>query len=169
MPTNNAPVQPEKLPANESSQESVSDQAVEVAPEAEVTSEQVVQTAPVQEVEETNTQAAPAPAVDETAPIQAEKDPEVKKVEDIMSEGLEELYSDLPDNRKTEFKQKGEETAGKIVTLMHSAKVKMSKVVGLLRDWLKMVPGVNKYFLEQESKIKADQIMEASDSSEEAN
>jgi hypothetical protein len=31
--------------------------------------------------------------------------------------------------------------------------------VEIIRNWLKLIPRVNKYFLEQESKIKTDRII----------
>ncbi|KKR07914.1 MAG: hypothetical protein UT32_C0005G0013 [Parcubacteria group bacterium GW2011_GWC2_39_14] len=81
-------------------------------------------------------------------------------IEKILAEGLEDLYKKLPDNRKMEFKQKGEEAASTIEKLMQSAKVHMKKVIGVIRDWLLMIPGVNKFFLEQEIKIKADKLLD---------
>jgi len=108
--------------------------------------------------------AAPAPvAVTLPKAVEAptpEKDPELVEIETILSEGLENLYKELPDNRKVEFKQKGEETASAIRVLLSSAKVKVTKIVALIVQWLKMIPGVNKFFLEQESKIKADKLLE---------
>ena len=92
-----------------------------------------------------------------------QKTEEQIQIETILSEGLESVYAELPPNRQAEFKAKGEETAKKIEKLMQSVKVKMRKVASLIRDWLKMIPGVNKYFLEQESKIKADKLMEMKD------
>jgi hypothetical protein len=89
-----------------------------------------------------------------------EKTEEQIAIENIMSDGIAELYNELPENRRAEFKQKGELTAGKIELILNSAKVKFGKIVGLLKKWLSMLPGVNKYFLEQESKIKADQIVD---------
>jgi hypothetical protein len=96
-------------------------------------------------------------ASDIPAPVKTE---EQKKVESILSDGLAELYTELPENRREEFKQKGEEAASQIVILMQSAKVKVGKVVDLIKGWLSMIPGVNKFFLEQESKIKADRLLE---------
>ena len=37
--------------------------------------------------------------------------------------------------------------------------MKIKKIFELLLQWLKLLPGVNKFFLEQEAKIKVDQIM----------
>ncbi|MFH1142503.1 MAG: hypothetical protein V1695_02210, partial [Candidatus Uhrbacteria bacterium] len=72
---------------------------------------------------------------------------------------LEDLYFQLPPNKQKEFKIKGEETAGLIKQMLYSTKVKGRKIVGWIKDWLKMIPGVNKFFLEQEAKIKTDQIL----------
>jgi hypothetical protein len=57
------------------------------------------------------------------------------------------------------FKKVGEETVVKINKLLLETKVKVNKIVALIRKWLKLIPGVNKFFLEQEVKIKADKIM----------
>lgn len=139
---------------------------VDIAPETHV--EQQVESdggdarniAPVEDVPVVIQTAAPvvAPKV-VVAPV-SPKSEELVAIEKILSDGLEDLYSRLPDNRKAEFRQKGEETATKIEKLMQAAKVHMKKVVGLIRDWLLMIPGVNKFFLEQETKIKADKILE---------
>ena len=42
---------------------------------------------------------------------------------------------------------------------MDKAKLKVKKVVNLIKKWLTMIPGVNKFFLEQEAKIKTDEIV----------
>jgi len=44
--------------------------------------------------------------------------------------------------------------------MVGSFKIKARKVLHLIRDWLKIIPGINKYFLEQEAKIKTDKIIE---------
>jgi len=88
------------------------------------------------------------------------KSDDLVAIEKILSAGLEDLYTKLPDNRKAEFRQKGEEAATKIEILLQSAKVKMKKVISVIRDWLLMIPGVNKFFLEQETKIKADKLLD---------
>jgi len=88
------------------------------------------------------------------------KDPDYQKIEEILASGLEDLYANLPAAKKKEFKEKGEETAGKIYFLLQKTKVKVKKIIKLIKNWLKIIPGVNKFFLEQEAKIKADKIME---------
>jgi len=41
---------------------------------------------------------------------------------------------------------------------VRTAKFSFRKALGLIRDWLRIIPGVNRFFLEQEAKIKADKI-----------
>ncbi len=87
-----------------------------------------------------------------------------KKIEKVLEKDLEHIYlSMLPEKRK-EFKIAGEQTAREINKLLEKAKVKIKKIIGLIRKWLLMIPGVNKFFLEQEAKIKADEIMKIKDS-----
>lgn len=98
-----------------------------------------------------------APAV--TAPAAPVKSPVLEKIEDVLEEDLEEIYFQLPQSKQAEFAQKGEETAFKIEDLLSHVKVRVSKILELIKNWLKLIPGVNKYFLEQEAKIKTDKIL----------
>ncbi len=81
-----------------------------------------------------------------------------KEVESIMSAGLEESFLQMPEEKRSEFKQAGEETAQKINGLLDKAKVRVKKIVSLLKKWLSLLPGANKFFIEQEAKIRADKI-----------
>ena len=83
----------------------------------------------------------------------------VKAIDDILSAGLHEIYLNMNPAKQKEFKQVGEETVVKIAGLLEKAKVKVDKIIDLIRKWLKIIPGVNKFFLEQEAKIKADRII----------
>ena len=153
---------PEVVPQEQKvPEQAVPEVVVEKKVEQEVSPENEVKVAEVAE-EAKAPVAAPIVAGEEQvasipAPVKTE---EQKKVESILSDGLADLYTQLPENRRDEFKKKGEETASQIVILMQSAKVKVGKVVELIRGWLSMIPGVNKFFLEQESKIKADRLLE---------
>lgn len=163
MPAANQDLNPEgQLPQFEKPVEE-KELPVEGDAEAEASVEQAVEKPKAEAAAET-AGTAPAPitvTLPKAAPEQASvKDPELVEIETILSEGLENLYKELPDNRKVEFKQKGEETANAIRVLLNSAKVKVTKIVDLIVKWLKMIPGVNKFFLEQESKIKADKLLE---------
>lgn len=83
----------------------------------------------------------------------------VKAIDDILSAGLHEMFLQMSPVKQKEFKQVGEETVVKIVGLLDKTKVKIDKIIDLIRKWLKIIPGVNKFFLEQEAKIKADRIL----------
>ncbi|HPA25515.1 MAG TPA: hypothetical protein PLK76_02025 [bacterium] len=95
-----------------------------------------------------------APGIDQS------KSPLHQTLEAILEEDLGDLYFSLPENKQQEFKIKGEETTKKIAYLLTNAKATFKKVFNLIFKWLKIIPGVNKYFLEQEAKIKADRILE---------
>lgn len=82
-----------------------------------------------------------------------------KEVEKIISKGLEEIYLSLPPEKRAEFKRAGEEAAQKINKLLEKTKVNLGKIVDLIKKWLSLIPGVNRFFLEQEAKIRADEII----------
>ena len=105
--------------------------------------------------------AAPATvAKPQQAPTTPKKDEVTQQIESVLAEDLGDLYATLPPETQQEFKQKGEETASKIRSMMVQAKVHFGRVLGLVRVWLKIIPGINKYFLEQEAKIKAEEIID---------
>lgn len=81
-------------------------------------------------------------------------------VEEILEKDLGELYASLPDDAKPLFKKKGEEASRQISTMLQTFRVEASHVLRLIRDWLLTIPKVNKFFLEQEAKIKTDAILE---------
>ena len=88
-----------------------------------------------------------------------EKDAQLKQVEGILSEGLEHAYANLNEEGKRTVKTEGEKTAKEISGLLEKGKNVAKKVLHLIRNWLHKIPGINKYFLEQESKIKTDKIL----------
>lgn len=93
---------------------------------------------------------------------QATTDPRakmLKDVEGILSDGLGEVYKALPKDRQLVFRQKGEEIANKITDMIIYGKAKAKEVWKLVMEWLGSLPGINKYFLEQEMKIKTDRVM----------
>lgn len=81
------------------------------------------------------------------------------QIEHIMEEGLQEAYKELSTVEQQEFKIKGEETAWEIRSLLKQAKLKIKTIFKLLVSWLMLLPGVNRFFLEQEAKIKVDKII----------
>lgn len=92
-------------------------------------------------------------------PVILEKSKTFKEIESILSEGLGEIYQSLPDNLKEQFKVKGEETTTQIERIISQTKIAVHKIVDLIKTWLMIIPGVNKFFLEQESKLKAGKIL----------
>lgn len=101
---------------------------------------------------------APATTVPATG-ILAPQSVQQKKIEKVLSSGLESIYLNLTPEKKKEFKRVGEETAAKINMLLEKTKINVGKIIKLIRKWLSIIPGVNKYFLDQEAKIKADEIL----------
>ncbi len=87
------------------------------------------------------------------------QDEVTQKIEKIMEEGLEDAYHELSSIERQQFKIKGEEAAYAIRELFKATHVKIKKIFFLILEWLKFLPGINRYFLEQEAKIKADKIL----------
>lgn len=84
-------------------------------------------------------------------------------IDKILSEGLNEIFLKMKPDQQAEFKIKGEETVSKINFLLNQTKIKVEKIISLIRNWLKLVPGINHFFVEQEAKIKADRIIALKD------
>lgn len=95
---------------------------------------------------------APVPLAPAATPLQ-------KNVEEVLASGLDDAYQQLDPPTREKFRVAGEETAGKISVLLLSSKVQVKKIVDLIVAWLRIIPGVNQFFLEQEAKIKADTIL----------
>ncbi|KKU14009.1 MAG: hypothetical protein UX17_C0003G0012 [Parcubacteria group bacterium GW2011_GWC2_45_7] len=87
------------------------------------------------------------------------KEPILQQIESILAEDLDTVYAELPPELKPKFKAKGEEVASSIREMMKQAKVKAQKILKLIINWLKMVPGVNRFFIEQEAAIKTQRIL----------
>ena len=85
------------------------------------------------------------------------------RVEKIMEEGLQDAYRELTPIQREEFKIKGEKTAMEIRAILQTGKIKIKKIFKLILEWLRLLPGVNKFFIEQEAKIKADKIISLKD------
>lgn len=85
------------------------------------------------------------------------------QIDAFLSEGLEESFLAMPPAKQKEFKEEGEKTVKKINLLLDAAVVNVVKIVDLIKKWLKMITGINKFFLDQEAKIKADKIIKIKD------
>ncbi|MFH1523071.1 MAG: hypothetical protein ABIE43_04625 [Patescibacteria group bacterium] len=82
-----------------------------------------------------------------------------KQIEKVLEDDLEEVFLKMPPDKQLEFSKKGEETAKEINTLLDKTKFRIKKIINLIKKWLSIIPGINKFFLEQEAKIKADEII----------
>jgi len=87
------------------------------------------------------------------------KSPELIQIENILEDDLSEAFKTMDKAMQMRFKQEGERTASKIEQVLHQAKTKVKEILSLIRNWLRIIPGANKFFVEQETKIKVDKIM----------
>ena len=145
--------------------------AVEVphVPEAVPTAPEVIEDAGFEE-EASASNTKPEQAVSEgSAPVAqpaspaiaayAHKDRLTLEIEKVLEEDLTDLFLKMNPVERQAFKAKGEETLSKIRQLANAATVNTRKIFSLIREWLKLIPGVNTFFLEQEAKIKTDKIL----------
>lgn len=93
------------------------------------------------------------------ASVQTWQDKRAREIDNILATGLNDIFLKMNQQEQVIFKKVGEETVVKINTLLLETKVKVHKIVDLIKKWLKLIPGINKFFLEQEAKIKTDQIV----------
>lgn len=113
--------------------------------------------------EATDAEAASVKPVTDTdvpEPAGPVKSPDLKAIEDILADGLDDFFKALAPAQQLEFKQQGENTALKIQEVLERGRYRIKDIVNLIIQWLKNLPGVNKFFLRQEAKIKADKIVQ---------
>ncbi|HCC83868.1 TPA: hypothetical protein DEP96_03390 [Candidatus Uhrbacteria bacterium] len=101
----------------------------------------------------------PIPQVVAAPPVAPAQDDLLKGVEDILSKGIADIYKDLAPEKKPAFRAKGEEVAQKIRNMIARGKLKVHTILKLIKEWLHSIPGINRFFLEQEAKIKTDLII----------
>lgn len=104
-----------------------------------------------------------APVVNTPAEIAVPKDEVKTRVSSILEEGMKEYYAQLDPAAQARFKAKGDEVAGQIAVMVRGFKVNVQKVLSLIRDWFLTIPSVNKFYIEQEAKIKTDGILQYED------
>jgi hypothetical protein len=93
------------------------------------------------------------------APSAPEKDAYHVKVERILEDNLIDVYVELPKDVRARFKAAGEALAAQLRAMTEKKAPKPTAVLEPIRKWLKVIPGVNPFFLEQEAKIKTDKVM----------
>ncbi|MDO8571326.1 MAG: hypothetical protein Q7R79_01475 [bacterium] len=111
----------------------------------------------------------PAPIAPQ--PVFAEKSHMRREIETVLEEDIDFLYKALSQKQRQQFRIEGERTAAKIEILMKQAVIKLVEIIKLIRSWLTLLPGVDRFFIEQEAKIKAERMLllkePSSESSEE--
>ncbi len=137
---------------------------VEIGPISEAAPELGAEKAREVLAEEEKAKEAAAPVVavipsEATAAPTVQKDELTVQIEDFLAEDLLEVYANMLPQTQAQFKARGEEVASKIQMMIKTAKVAVKEVLELIVSWLKIIPGVNKFFLEQEAKIKTDKIL----------
>lgn len=145
------PTSPERIPATP-----------EAAPEKKLETETTApETAPENAPETPPAETGELPSV---APVsvpadEVTRDPVLMKVERELEEGLWDAYKTMPAQARQRFKAEGEQVAKVIREGMATGSLVAKNVIKLIMDWLKLIPGVNKWFLRQEAKSKTDAIM----------
>jgi len=104
------------------------------------------------------TPASSTPGIAAIAPT-AEKSEFLLEIENILADGLGDIYDRLDPPDKIKFKNKGEEVARRIERVIAAGKIKIKQILSWIKSWLKFIPGVNRFFLEQEAKIKTDRVL----------
>ena len=99
----------------------------------------------------------PGPATSVVPPATAPA--RLQDIEQVLEEDLDEVFMNLSAKQQARFKAEGEETAREINTALSGVKVQIQKIINLIRQWLMLIPGVSKFFIEQEAKIKSDKII----------
>lgn len=132
------------------------------APETETPAAPIEQPAVVEQRPAAAASVLPPPAPPR-APVAAPKPPKeplLIEVEEVLTENIADIYKQLPEQKKALFRRTGEQVAAQITQMMKSGIMQIKKVLGWIRTWLMIIPGVNQFFLEQEAKIKSDKINE---------
>lgn len=82
-----------------------------------------------------------------------------KSLEGILSEDISGVFGKLDSEKKKEVRTRGRETVAKITGMIKGAGFVFKKIFILIKNWLKLIPGLNKFFVEQEAKIKTEKII----------
>ncbi|QQR61202.1 hypothetical protein IPH19_01945 [Candidatus Uhrbacteria bacterium] len=115
--------------------------------------------APAEDAPTTQVAADPGSAAPAEPEPAAPVDEVMVEVEKILEDGLGDYVETMPEEARQRFLSKGHEVSTQITIMVRGLKVELRRVVSLIRDWLLTIPGINRYFLEQEAKIKTDRII----------
>ena len=104
------------------------------------------------------------PAAPSATSAAAPKSVTLKKIENILQEDLAEVYFNLDEAHRRMFKQEGEHVALEVEKILKLGKSVTVKILEVIKKWLRLIPGINKFFIEQEAKIKTDKIIKLNQS-----
>ncbi|MFA5021516.1 MAG: hypothetical protein WC508_00330 [Patescibacteria group bacterium] len=113
----------------------------------------------IQETEQPLKKFGTLPPGQPITPPSAPKSPALIKIEGILEQDLQAAYLKMEPKIQQKFKAEGEKTAAKIERILMQTKIKAKDIFKLIFSWLKIIPGVNKFFIKQEAKIKTDKII----------
>ncbi|MBU0624924.1 hypothetical protein KKF05_01130 [Patescibacteria group bacterium] len=159
----NKPSIVENKPAEAGERKILSDGAVEQSLETEKTPEttaEQVHELTSSETGETPTSISISPAIQAIKTTTAARDPLLSLVERELEDGLWDVYRELSPSLRVRFKAEGERIARVVRDGMATGRLTAKRLIEMIIDWLKMIPHVNKWFLRQEAKIKADALMQ---------
>lgn len=89
------------------------------------------------------------------------KDQELQMVERVLEKGLLNTYLEMPPAERERFKTAGEQTATQLRALFEKKGVRPRQIHDPIVTWLKTIPKVNHYYLDQAAKIKTDGVLRA--------
>lgn len=143
--------------ATEESSVEADEQAWEQLPETE---DAVLHAEQASELEAAKEEASVKGSSTLIQPSAAQRDEIIIEVERVLEEDIGAFFAALPEDAKPLFKKKGEEAAREISDMVRNVRIQTRRVLQLIYAWLKTIPGVNKFFLEQEAKLKTDRIIQ---------
>jgi len=170
-------IKPEKIPEI-TPQETKEPVQADQSPEQKEKETEIVEFPKAQQEKNVEPQQTPE-QTGEVVPLSeriAEEKPATKterqqEIEKMLSEDLEDIYKKLNSDQQEKVKIEGEEAAEEIEKLVEemiqTGKDASKQVLKEIRDWMHKIPGVNKYFLEQESKRKSDHMLALAKKSQE--
>ena len=82
-----------------------------------------------------------------------------REIEKVLEEDMVPLFLELNPEQRKQFREGGEVSATKIESLLRTGGDVIKAIVRVIREWLLLLPGVNRFFIEREAKIKAQKIL----------
>lgn len=82
-----------------------------------------------------------------------------REIEKVLEEDMVPLFLELNADQRKQFRAGGTIAANKIEVLLRSTGDVLREVLRAIREWLSLLPGVSRFFIEREAKIKAEKIL----------